>query len=74
MFRNQWGGPGYASVSLLTDDWLVIPYVGLGGFGYTLNIRNLSGESYELYGPGSGRPRWGSASFSSCSRTQEGSP
>jgi hypothetical protein len=46
---------GYALVA--TDRWLVVPYMGLGGFSYSMKVTNKSPTSITLYpnetiGPG----------------------
>ena len=38
---------GYAVVA--TEDWLVVPFFGLGGFGYTLTVKNSSAAPLALY-------------------------
>jgi hypothetical protein len=39
---------GYAVLN--ADKWLLIPYVGFGGFGYELTITNLTNRTFRLFG------------------------
>ena len=50
--------------------WLVIPYVGLGAFGYSLTVNNATGAAFKL-SPNDTVPARGSQDFTAGSATGE---